>query len=82
MDDRRTFNTPIREPWNAPIHNLLKAIDNHMALYFVTRDAWHLEKADMLRGYLHELKSWIHAEERKNVETMGKGARKQGDAMQ
>lgn len=82
MDGRRTFNTPIREPWNAPIHNLLKAIDNHMALYFVTRDAWHLEKADMLRGYLHELKSWIHAEERKNVETMGEGVGKQGDAMQ
>jgi len=25
----REWNTPIREPWNAPIHNILKAIDNH-----------------------------------------------------
>lgn len=82
MDERRTFNTPIREPWNAPIHNLLKAIDNHMALYFATRDKWHLVKADMLREYLHELKSWIHAEERKDVENMGKGAGKQGDKVQ
>ncbi len=64
LNPRRTFNTPVREPWNAPIHNMLKAIDNHMALYFKDGNAWHLEKADMLRRYLHELKSWIHEMER------------------
>lgn len=63
MDERRTFNTPIREPWNAPIHNCLKAIDNHTALYLSSGNSWHLEKADMLRQYLRELKSWIHRQE-------------------
>lgn len=63
MDDRRTFNTPIREPWNTPIHNCLKAIDNHMALYLATKNIWHLEKAAELRKYVRELKTWIHAEE-------------------
>ena len=82
MDDRRTFNTPIREPWNTPIHNCLKAIDNHMALYFATRNQWHLDKASMLREYLHELKSWIHAEEAKNVASLGKSAREQGGSVQ
>jgi hypothetical protein len=78
MDERRTFNTPIREPWNAPIHNCLKAIDAHMALYFATRDKWHLDKAAMLRTYLYELKTWIHAEERRNLEIMGESARREG----
>jgi hypothetical protein len=59
----RTFNTPIRDPWNAPIHQILKAIDSHTQEYFKTQDTWHLEKADMLRQYLHELKTWIHKEE-------------------
>lgn len=63
LNPRRTFNTPVREPWNAPIHNLLKAIDAHMSLYLKEGDMWHLEKADMLRRYLHELKSWIHEQE-------------------
>lgn len=71
MDGKRTFNTPIREPWNAPIHHLLKAIDNHMALYFTSRDAWHLEKAAMLRAYLHELKSWIYEKEKRGLEDLG-----------
>lgn len=64
MDDRRTFNTPIREPWNASIHQILRAIDNHTALYLYTRLPWHLEKAAALRAYVHELKTYIHAEER------------------
>jgi hypothetical protein len=49
MTERRTFNTPIREPWNPIIYSLLKAIDNHMALYLRHRDLWHLRKAAMLR---------------------------------
>ena len=59
----REWNTPKREPWNAPIHNILKAIDNHTQEYFKSGDVWHLEKADMLRNYLHELKTWIHKQE-------------------
>lgn len=61
----REWNTPYREPWNSPIHNILKAIDNHTHEYFASGDEWHLEKADMLRTYLHELKTWIHKEEGK-----------------
>jgi hypothetical protein len=60
---RREFNTPFREAWNAPIHQILKAIDEHMRLYLKSRDPWHVEKAEMLRLYLHELKSFIHKEE-------------------
>ena len=66
MDERRTFNTPIREPWNAPIHNTLKAIDNHTRIFLKTGDVWHQQKANMLREYLHELKTWIHKEESKS----------------
>jgi len=61
----REWNTPIREPWNGPIHNVLKAIDNHTREYFTSGDVWHLEKAEMLRLYLHELKTWIHKQEGK-----------------
>ena len=59
----RTYNTPHREPWNAPIHNILKAIDSHTQEYFKSGDVWHLEKANMLRQYLNELKTWIHKQE-------------------
>ena len=59
----RTFNTQHRELWNAPIHNTLKAIDNHTQAYFKSGDIWHLQKADMLREYLSELKTWIHKQE-------------------
>jgi len=62
---RRTWNTPVRERWNAPIHQCLKAVDAHIELYLQTGDIWHLEKAEFLRLYLHELKTWIHAEESK-----------------
>ena len=61
---RRTFDTPIRSCWNAPIHHVLKAIDNHTALYLQTGLPWHEERASMLREYLHELKTFIHAQER------------------
>lgn len=62
-DPRRTFNTPVRSCWNAPIHQILKAIDNHTALHLSTGLAWHEEKAAMLRAYVHELKAFIHAQE-------------------
>lgn len=60
---KREFNTPHREAWNAPIHQILKAIDEHTKLYFQLRDPWHLEKAEMLRLYLHELKTFIYERE-------------------
>jgi hypothetical protein len=60
---KRTWNTPVREHWNAPIHHCLKAIDLHISLYLKTGDKWHAQKAEFLRDYLHELKTWIHSEE-------------------
>lgn len=59
----REWNTPNREAWNAPIHQILRAIDEHNRLYFRGGDPWHLEKANELRGYLRELKTWIHRQE-------------------
>ena len=59
----REWNTPIREPWNAPIHHTLKAIDNHTQEYLKSGEKWHLEKAQILREYLSELKDWIHKQE-------------------
>lgn len=59
----RTFNTPQRDHWNAPIHYILKSIDNHNTEYFKSGDIWHLQKASILREYLLELKSWIHEQE-------------------
>jgi len=59
----RTFNTPHRENWNAPIHNILKAIDNHNQEYFNSGNIWHLKKAEILREYVSELKTWIHQQE-------------------
>jgi nicotinamide mononucleotide adenylyltransferase len=76
-EERRTWSTPIRTPWNPIIHNLLKAIDHHNVLYFQTANKWHLEKAAMLRAYVDELKSWIHQEET-NVATYRKGLGDQG----
>jgi predicted NAD/FAD-binding protein len=61
----REWNTPIRDPWNAPIHQILKAIDNHTREYLKTQDSWHLERAQDLREYLNELKTWIHKNEGK-----------------
>ena len=63
MNERRTFDTPVRSCWNTPIHNILKAIDNHTELFLSHRNPWHLEKANELRHYLHELKAYIHLEE-------------------
>jgi hypothetical protein len=63
----REFDTEARKDWNAPIHNLLKAIDNHNREYFKSGDSWHLEKAETLRGYVSELKTWIHKTEKENL---------------
>jgi hypothetical protein len=63
VNERRTFDTPIRSRWNAPIHNCLKAIDAHTELFLLHGDHWHEEKAALLRGYVHELKAWILLQE-------------------
>jgi hypothetical protein len=47
-----------------PIHNILKAIDNHTALYLQTGLAWHEQKAAALRAYVAELKDWLIEQER------------------
>jgi hypothetical protein len=59
----REWNTPVREPWNPVIHQLLKAIDSHTQQYLRSGDIWHLHKAQGLRVYVSELKTWIHFEE-------------------
>ena len=63
MNERRTFDTPVRSRWNAPIHNILKAIDNHTELFLSHSDPWHLHQAELLREYVKTLKTWIHEEE-------------------
>jgi hypothetical protein len=45
------------------IYQLLKAIDTHTQLYLRSGDVWHLHKAQALRVYVSELKTWIHSEE-------------------
>lgn len=55
----REWNTPLREPWNPVICQLLRAVDHHNVAYFRTGDRWHLEKAAQLRAYVRELKDWI-----------------------
>ena len=59
----REWNTPKRECWNAPIHKILQAIDNHTRLFLETGDFWHQEQAEILRKYVKDLKVWIHKEE-------------------
>jgi hypothetical protein len=48
-------------------------------LYFANGDRWHLEKAAMLRAYVHELKTYIHAQEAKGISHMGESSREQGE---
>jgi hypothetical protein len=62
----REWNTPVRDCWNVPIHQILKAIDNHTRLYLKTGDPYHLEASKNLRSYLGNLKEWIHREEGKS----------------
>ena len=71
MNERRTFDTPIRSRWNAPIHNCLKAIDAHTELSLLHRSPWHAQKAEILRQYVAELKEWIHEEEAKRLADLG-----------
>jgi hypothetical protein len=61
----REWSTSVRDPWNAPIHQILKAIDNHTHEYFKSGDTWHLEKAQELRKYIKQLKDYIHKNEGK-----------------
>lgn len=61
----REWNTPKREAWNSPIHQILKAIDNHTRLWMETGDYWHEKQANILRQYLKDLKTYIHEEEKK-----------------
>jgi len=63
----REWSTSHRENWNSPIHNILKAIDNHTQEYFKSGDTWHIEKASMLRQYVSELKTWIHKTEKNEL---------------
>ena len=62
---RREWNTPTREPWNPLIHELLQAVDRHNRQLFITGDPWHADKAEQLRQYVRDLKSWIHQQERR-----------------
>lgn len=63
MTAGRDFNTEVRAPFNAPIHNILKAIDAHTALYLTAGDVWHLQQAQVLRVYVRDLKEWIKRQE-------------------
>jgi len=64
MNERRTFNTPLREPLNPIIHRLLQAVDWHNCQYFKDGNLWHLEKATIIRQYVAELKDWVHEQEK------------------
>lgn len=75
MSDRRTWNTPIREPWNPIIAQLLKAVDEHTRQHLRTGSQWHAAKAEQLRCYSRELKDWIHWQEsQQGPEDKGKSA--------
>jgi hypothetical protein len=60
----REWDNPTRSPWNPHIHQTLKAIDNHNQEYFKSGNIWHLQKAEMLRTYIYELKDWIIGKEK------------------
>lgn len=59
----REWNTDERKEWNAPIHQILKAIDNHNNLWLTTGNSWHRDQAVILRKYVSDLKRWIHSKE-------------------
>jgi hypothetical protein len=63
MNERRTWNTPTREPWNPVIHQMLRAIDHHNEAFFRDGNDWHIDKAIILRQYVRELKDWLNEEE-------------------
>ena len=64
----REWNTPKRECWNKPIHQILQAIDNHTRIGMETKDPWHEEQAQILRKYVKDLKVWIHEQEGRSNE--------------
>lgn len=78
MTERRTFNTPLREPWNPIVYQCLRAVDCHNAQYFLTGNPWHLQQSELLRQYVRSLKDWIREEEESAMANMGESARPQG----
>jgi hypothetical protein len=64
--ERRSWNTPLRQPWNPVIKQCLNAVDYHVSLYLETGDPWHQEQANSLRQYVAKLKEWIHEQERQS----------------
>lgn len=78
MTERRTFNTPLRAPWNPIVYQCLRAVDCHNEQYFLTGDAWHLKQAETIREYVRNLKNWIREEEEKPVANLGESARTEG----
>ena len=79
MTERRTFNTPLREPLNPIIYQSLRAIDWHNAQYFLSMDQWHLEKAAIIRQYVRELKAWIYEQEERSMEAVVSSIRREGE---
>ena len=65
----REWSNKTRDAWNTPIHQLLKAIDNHTQEYLKSKDVWHLKKAEDLRQYISELKDWILIQEKNEEKT-------------
>lgn len=78
MTERRTFNTPLRAPWNPIVYQCLRAVDCHNEQFFLTGDAWHLEQAEIIREYVRNLKNWIREEEEKPVANLGESTRAEG----
>jgi hypothetical protein len=60
---KREWNTPIREPWNPKIHQILKTIDLHSDFLLKSGDSFHHNQSELLRQYLINLKTWIHSQE-------------------
>lgn len=78
MTERRTFNTPLREPWNPIVYQCLRAVDCHNEQYFLTGNVWHLEQSELLRQYVRSLKDWIREEEKSAMAHLGESARTEG----
>jgi hypothetical protein len=68
QSDRRTWDTPLRKPWNPVIKSCINAIDEHVRLFIATEDIWHLGQAEHLRDYVVKLKDWIHEQEGKTTQ--------------
>lgn len=64
---KREWDTPIREPWNPLIKQALDAIDRHEHLYRKTGNGWHAARAQDLRRYVCDLKTWIHQQEQVTI---------------